>query len=218
MNKIILAALTAFAMFAMSDVALARRSQNTQVQYSANYEDVNYDPLSGILGNDGDSWAVSPRIRNRKVLRHAYVEHEDSDNLFAYHTHSSIVAYGHMLQGMGLRVSEHPSFGGIKGHHHGWAHTAGRAIDVNVGRGVYEAHSHYAHRFDQIAANARAAGYTVLWRVPGHYNHMHIQRQYKGAASCPLSSLSMIVSLLQIFFSYFQVGSNNLFVAYFFVL
>ena len=65
---------------------------------------------------------------------------------------------------------------GVHHVHHGWAHYAGRAIDVNVGRGVVEARSGYAHRFDQLAADARAAGYTVLWRVPGHYNHIHIQR------------------------------------------
>lgn len=173
MNKIILAALTAFAMFAMSDVALARRSQNTQVQYSANYEDVNYDPLSGILGNDGDSWAVSPRIRNRKVLRHAYVEHED---YFPSHPASSIVTYGRMLQHTGLRVSEHPAFGGVHHvHAHHSAHYSGNAIDVNAPGGVVEARSgRWAHYFDQVASAARAAGYHVLWRVKGHFNHIHI--------------------------------------------
>jgi hypothetical protein len=81
-----------------------------------------------------------------------------------------------MLQNMGLRVSEHPAFGGVHHVHHGWAHYSGRAIDVNVGRGVYEAHSGYGRKFDAIAARARAAGYTVLWRVAGHFNHMHIQK------------------------------------------
>ena len=55
-------------------------------------------------------------------------------------------------------------------------HYSGRAIDINVGRGVVEARSGYARRFDQLASELRSEGYTVLWRVAGHFNHMHIQR------------------------------------------
>lgn len=175
MKKIIFAAVTAVAMFAFSNVAEARRySQNTQ--YSQ-YEDISFDPIGDILGGIEKGWTVMTPMNHR-------VKHSSYHNKRYYtYTHNysgpistSIVSYGHMLQNMGLRVSEHPAFGGVHKGHHGHAHFAGRAIDVNVGRGVYEAHSSYGHKFDAIAARARAAGYTVLWRVAGHFNHMHIQK------------------------------------------
>ena len=133
------------------------------------------------------NWRASPVIQYhvKKFTYHGnnphYARHYSHESASVSHGYSgpisaSIVSYGHMLQNMGYRVSEHPAFGGVHHVHHGWAHYAGRAIDVNVGRGVYEAHSAYGRRFDQLAASARRAGYTVLWRVAGHYDHMHIQR------------------------------------------
>ncbi len=142
----------------------------------AHQEIPTYDPLENILGplNGSSNWAVSPRIRG--VIRHAN-RYNTYKRHYAGHASSSIVAYGRMLQHSGLRVSEHPSFGGVHHVHHGWAHYAGRAIDVNIGRGVNEASSRATRaRFDAVAAKARAAGYTVLWRVAGHFNHIHIQR------------------------------------------
>ena len=174
MKKIILAAMTAVAMFAMSDVASARtNSKNTR--YSANLEVEESNPLESILG--GDDWSMSPRLKFKsKRQAHSYYNNEEEQ--FGWGQASgSIVAYGHELQRAGFRVSEHPSFGGVHHvHAHHSAHYSGNAIDVNVGRGVVEARSGYAHKFDQLAADARAAGYTVLWRVPGHYDHIHIQR------------------------------------------
>lgn len=185
MKKIIFAAATAVAMFAFSGTAEARRlSQNTQ--YSAQVEDMSsFDPIGEILG--GSNWKVIPAIQYhvQKFTYHGtnkhYARYSHGHGSVVSHSYSgpisaSIVTYGHMLQNMGYRVSEHPAFGGVHHVHHGWAHYAGRAIDVNVGRGVYEAHSAYAGRFDRLAAAARHAGYTVLWRVAGHFDHMHIQR------------------------------------------
>lgn len=174
MKKIILAVTTAIAMFNIINIAEAKVSQSKNTQYSTNLEEDYYNPFSQILG--GENWSVSPRVqfKNKKQAR-AYYQNEEDKYGFG-NASSSIVAYGHYLQRRGFRISEHPSFGGVHHVHHGWAHYAGRAIDVNVGRGVYEAHSQYAHKFDQLAAEAKAAGYTVLWRVTGHYNHMHIQR------------------------------------------
>ena len=82
-----------------------------------------------------------------------------------------------MLQSAGFRVSEHPAFGGVHHVHHGWAHYAGRAIDINIGNGNREASNPGMRaRFDALASRARAAGYTVLWKVAGHFDHIHIQR------------------------------------------
>ena len=175
MKKIIFAVATAIAMFAFCNVAEARGSgQNTQ--YSKQ-EDIPYDPIGDILGGPNKGWSVMTPMNHRS--RHASYHNKRYTTYTKHYSGSgstSIVSYGHMLQRSGLRVSEHPAFGGVHHVHHGWAHYSGRAIDVNVGRGVYEAHSAYSGRFDRIAAAARQAGYTVLWRVAGHFDHMHIQR------------------------------------------
>ena len=175
MKKIILAALAASVMFALCGMAEARVHSGKHSQYSANLAIEDQDSLSGILG--GDDWNVSPqpRFRNKKQARKYQDNQEENWGFGAAST--SLVAYGHQLQNQGFRVSEHPAFGGVHHvHAHHSAHYSGNAIDINVGRGVVEARSGYAHRFDQLAADARAAGYTVLWRVPGHYNHIHIQQ------------------------------------------
>lgn len=187
MKKIIFAAATAGAVLAFSNAAEAgRTSQNTPYSTSQVEDYTRYDPIGEILG--GSRWRASPVI-NYHVKKFVY--HGDNPHHYTHHTHSehnavshsfsgpisaSIVRYGHMLQNMGLRVSEHPAFGGVHHVHHGWAHYVGRAIDVNVGSGVKEAYSSFKHKFDAIAASARAAGYTVLWRVAGHFDHMHIQK------------------------------------------
>lgn len=175
MKKIILATAVAMSVFAFVNTADARRSQNTQ--YSAQYEDVSFDPIGDILGGPSQDWNTSIPMTNR--MKHASYHNKrytTYTNHYSGGISHSIVAYGHMLQNLGLRVSEHPAFGGVHHVHHGHAHYAGRAIDVNVGRGVVEARSGFAHKFDQIASAARSAGYTVLWRVKGHFNHMHIQK------------------------------------------
>ena len=176
MKKIIFAAVTAVAMLALSSTAEARRySQNTQ--YSQ-HEDISFDPIGDLIGGPDKNWSVMTPLNHTRLKHASY--HNKRYSTYTHHysgpISASIVSYGHMLQNMGLRVSEHPAFGGVHHVHHGWAHYSGRAIDVNVGRGVYEAHSSYGRKFDAIAARARAAGYTVLWRVAGHFNHMHIQK------------------------------------------
>lgn len=177
MKKIILAASAAFAMFALSGVAEARRSQNTL--YSHHEVDDVWDPIGNVIDGDHKGWGVSPQIR--APIRHASRYHTYQRH-FAGHGYdrgisTSIVSYGHMLQHSGFRVSEHPAFGGVHHVHHGWAHYSGRAIDVNIGRGATEASNpSMRRRFDAVAARARAAGYTVLWRVAGHFNHIHIQK------------------------------------------
>lgn len=174
MKKIILAAVAASVMFAVCGMAEARVHYGKHSQYSGQSVSEESDPITSIFG--GENWSVSPqpRYKNKRQVRQFHEEQEENWGFAAAST--SLVEYGHQLQRQGFRVSEHPAFGGVHHVHHGWAHYAGRAIDVNVGRGVVEARSGYAHKFDQLAADARAAGYTVLWRVPGHYNHIHIQR------------------------------------------
>ncbi len=161
-------------LFAFITVLALCGTAEARSRYSGNHVAEEPDFISSLLG--GDSWAVSPqpRFKNKRQVR-AY-QQEQEDNWGFGHASNSLVALGYDLQHRGFRVSEHPSFGGVHHVHHGWAHYAGRAIDINVGRGVVEARSGYAHRFDQLASELRSEGYTVLWRVAGHYNHMHVQR------------------------------------------
>jgi hypothetical protein len=176
MKKIILAAMAAAAMLAFASTADARVHYGKRSQYSANLEEP--DPFGSIFDGWGENVTPQLHFKSSKQARRYYEKREAnygfdrSDDSYS----GSIVALGHQLQRQGLRVSEHPSFGGVHHVHHGWAHYAGRAIDINVGRGVYEARSGHAHQFDQLAANLRAEGYTVLWRVAGHFNHMHVQK------------------------------------------
>lgn len=91
----------------------------------------------------------------------------------------NIVALGKQLQSQGLRVAEHPAFGGVSPVHKGRGHYEARAIDVNVGKGINESKDpRHRARFDQIAESARSAGFKVIWRGiggSGHYSHMHIE-------------------------------------------
>ncbi len=89
-----------------------------------------------------------------------------------------LVAAGKALQGMGINISENPAFGGVtKGAHaRGSAHYEGKAIDLNGPPGMIEANDPvWGPKFDQVAKQMRSAGYRVLWRTAGHFNHLHAQ-------------------------------------------
>jgi hypothetical protein len=38
---------------------------------------------------------------------------------------------------------------------------------------------------DQLSATFRDAGYRVLWRVPGHFGHVHVEQNIAGGATPP---------------------------------
>lgn len=88
-----------------------------------------------------------------------------------------IVALGKQLQSQGIKVTEHPDFGGVTpGVHKGRGHAENRAIDVNVvsGRDVDDPVA--AEKLDGIAAQLSSnPNFKVLWRTNGHYDHMHIE-------------------------------------------
>ncbi len=83
-----------------------------------------------------------------------------------------LVAFGRQLQAEGVRVAEHPAFGGVEPVHKGRGHYEGRAIDVNTRAGTS---SREQQELAPIVARARAAGFTVLFMVQGHYGHAHIE-------------------------------------------
>lgn len=143
--------------------------------------------LDEILGTYESNWDMVPQPKNNTRLsgRHSHYhlrqfnryDHNPPSVAYTHHDSPSLVAFGHQLEASGFRVSEHPAFGGVHHVHHGTAHYAGRAIDVNIGTGMVEANNPLGRqRFDALAARARAAGYTVRWRVAGHYDHIHIEK------------------------------------------
>jgi hypothetical protein len=58
-------------------------------------------------------------------------------------------------------------------HAHGSAHYDGRALDFQ------------SSNDDGLSTMFRLAGYRVLWRVPGHYGHVHVEQE--RASDIPLS-------------------------------
>ena len=167
MKKILFASMTVLAL------AVPAEARNL---YSNEDDEARHRAIENVLGPRNGSWGVMRGIRYH--VHHSVIHHNShaagaGKNAGAS---ASIVAYGRMLQHSGFRVSEHPAFGGVHHVHHGWAHYVGRAIDVNIGRGVREASSSFVRTFDALASRARAAGYTVLWKVAGHFDHIHIQR------------------------------------------
>lgn len=110
-----------------------------------------------------------------------------------------IVALGRSLQSEGFRISEHDSFGGTtRVHGQNSAHYDQNAIDINIGNGNVEANDPEMRRkMDDIAARMRASGYSVLWKVKGHYNHIHAQvggKGIKGAIKRGISNIRNMFS------------------------
>lgn len=103
---------------------------------------------------------------------------------------NDIVGLGKALQQQGLRISEHPAFGGVSGatpqkpwgiHSKTGGHGDGSAIDINIGEGNIEANDPVmGKKFDQLAEQLRSAGYSVIWRAPGHFDHLHARANAAG--------------------------------------
>ena len=64
-------------------------------------------------------------------------------------------------------------------HSRGSAHYAGLALDFQ------------SSDPDALSTTFRLAGYRVLWRVPGHFGHVHVEQDRSGGVSpFPLSDQS----------------------------
>lgn len=76
----------------------------------------------------------------------------------------------------GARGSRHPAFGGAvrSGHSKGSLHYQDRAVDLNYGPGGTNATEQ--NFFDKYVKEFKSKfpGLRVIWRAPGHYNHLHI--------------------------------------------
>jgi len=87
---------------------------------------------------------------------------------------NNIVALGKYLQGQGIKVSEHPAFGGVGGHGPNSRHYSGNAVDLNIVGGRDVDNPAAAAKFDALKPQLEAAGYNVIWRSKDHYDHMHV--------------------------------------------
>lgn len=98
---------------------------------------------------------------------------------------AAIVDLGKKLQNMGLRVSEHPEFGGVSAKHsRTGGHYDGTAIDVNVGGGIEEATDpRYKKKFHELADNLRKEGYDVIFGEGDHKDHMHVRARNKTVSA-----------------------------------
>ena len=165
MKKIILAVTAAFVTLAQVNVAEARYQNSNH--YSSEYNEFP-DPITELL--QGADWS------NNFAARYKPAKKNTQSYFKQTRIHGSIVAFGHMLQNQGYKISEHPAFGGVHHHSKHSHHYSGNALDVNVVAGNDYGVPYARHKLDQLAAQARAAGYKVLWKVAGHFNHLHLQR------------------------------------------
>jgi len=110
-----------------------------------------------------------------------------SGSLMPGYALGGLVDVGRMLkEQFGARVSEHPAFGGVNGDHsRGSYHYSGKAIDVNTRAG--QSHKEMreldaVERWLLNPGNVEQSGILeLLWREPGHYNHLHLAMRNGGA-------------------------------------
>lgn len=84
---------------------------------------------------------------------------------------ANIVTLGVALRNLGYRVSQGPGpFGPItRVHTANSYHYRNRALDVN-----WTPVNDEPAKLDAIADDLVSAGYRVIWRTTGHYNHLHV--------------------------------------------
>lgn len=124
--------------------------------------------INGMLGAFGTS--VGAQVAGEK-RKHSDPMMRAKGGRTGGYGNSNIVQLGHRLQRQGYAVSEHPAFGGVHPVHvPGSEHYKNNALDVNADNfpgGEMAA-------FDKLAPKLRAAGWHVLWRVAGHFDHLHV--------------------------------------------
>lgn len=92
-----------------------------------------------------------------------------------YMASGGIVGLGKQLQGQGYSVGEHPAFGGVAPvHAPNSYHYRGQALDINADSfpgGEMSA-------LDKLSKQLKAKGWHVIWRAPGHYDHLHVDTAF----------------------------------------
>jgi hypothetical protein len=152
--------------------------------------DVSKVPLKWYTGNIQGNMSSSALAANKGMTPQMYQQKWMVDYNRMGATMSSnmgagdIVSVGRSLQSQGLTVSENPAFGGVTpGVHKGKGHAEGRAIDVNAVPGDDSKNPAAAAKLDALAQQLSSnSSLTVLWRKPGHFDHMHVETKKVSAA------------------------------------
>ncbi len=85
-------------------------------------------------------------------------------------TPKDVEALGDWLVSQGYRVSQGPGkYGPIGRHMDNSYHYKGLALDVN-----WEPSGEEPFMMDRLAGQLRAQDWHVLWKVAGHYDHLHV--------------------------------------------
>ena len=103
---------------------------------------------------------------------------------------TDIVALGHALQDQGYLVSEHPAFGGVAAgaHTSGSYHYSAQALDVSwPDVGAEPA------KLDQLYSQLKGDPGIIelLWRVPDHYDHLHVAMGAGGGVTLGAGALGL---------------------------
>lgn len=108
------------------------------------------------------------RLQKRVAYLQAMLDHQRF--IQSCTTPVSLIRLGRCLISRGLRVSEHPAFGGVEPvHAPGSCHYRSRAIDVNADSNEYGRLSALVPYLEKIPQVTQ-----VFWQVPGHYDHLHV--------------------------------------------
>lgn len=119
----------------------------------------------------------NPELRNQAQA--ALDSQQERQNSTSNANDAGLVALGRQLQSQGLTISGHSAFNPdgkrtTRGHSNNSRHYRDLAIDINAPGGIVEAdHPEWGPRFDRLAAELEASGFSVLWRTSGHDNHIH---------------------------------------------
>ena len=95
-----------------------------------------------------------------------------------------IVALGRYLQSQGFAVGENPAFGGVHPVHvkNSW-HYRGAALDVNADTMPGGEMKNLDRLYAWLNSNRAALNIVeLLWRVPNHFDHLHVAMGGAGAA------------------------------------
>lgn len=152
--------------------------------------DVSKVPLKWYTGNIQGNISAAALAANKGLTPQMYQQKwmVDYNRMGAMMGNSmgagDIASIGRSLQSQGFNVSENPLFGGVTpGVHKGAGHAEGRAIDVNVVAGDDSKDPVAAAKLDALAQQLGTnSNLTVLWRKPGHFDHMHIETKKISAA------------------------------------
>lgn len=133
--------------------------------------------VAGLAGPPTDLAGGSPPTGRSRFTDAGWEKLADELGSPPFSGSEELVTLGRFLQEHGLRVAEHPAFGGVQAEHGRYGpadHYNGGSIDVNSPIGDADE----LPIFDDIEPKLAEIGFHVIWREPNHApgdnSHMHI--------------------------------------------